>query len=56
MAGELGDRGSSDMATASELKIETILSVVGRRSIVDKSSAYGAKGPGFQHRWRQRVY
>ena len=27
--------------------------VVGHRSIVDKSSAYRAKGPGFNSRWRQ---
>ena len=26
---------------------------MGHRSIVDKSSAYGAKGPGFKPRWRQ---
>ena len=25
----------------------------GHRIIVDKSSAYGAKGPGFNSRWRQ---
>ena len=27
--------------------------LVGDRSIVDKSSAYGAKGPGFTSQWRQ---
>ena len=27
--------------------------VVGHPSIVDKSSAYGAKGPGFKTQWRQ---
>ena len=26
---------------------------MGHRSIVDKSSAYGAKGPGFKPQWRQ---
>ena len=29
---------------------------VGHRSIVDKSSAYGAKGPGFKTWWRQDLY
>ena len=30
--------------------------VVGHRSIVEKSSAYGAKGPGFKTQWRKKIY
>ena len=30
-----------------------MLKKVGHRSILDKSSAYGAKGPGFKARWKQ---
>ena len=29
---------------------------VWHRSIVDKSSAYGAKGPGFKTQWRKKIY
>ena len=29
---------------------------MGHRIIVDKSSAYGAKGPGFKTRWRMKIY
>ena len=29
---------------------------VGHRSIVDKSSACGAKGPGFHTQWRKKIY
>ena len=29
---------------------------VGHRSIVDKSSAYSAKGPGFKTQWGKKIY
>ena len=29
---------------------------VGHSSIVDKSSAYSAKGPGFKTQWRMKIY
>ena len=34
----------------------TFIWVVGHRSIVDKSSAYGAKVPGFKTQWRKKIY
>ena len=34
-------------------KIKKLCVIVGRRSIVDKSSTYGVKGPGFTTWWRQ---
>ena len=36
-----------------KLSTQRKYSWVGRHSIVDKASAYGAKGPGFKTRWRQ---